>query len=52
MVTILEELQIEELRAEIERLRAALHEIVDLLSDGPGGPRRFTAINVARAALK
>jgi hypothetical protein len=38
--------------AEIERLREALRDILDLLSDGPGGPRRLDAIEVARKALE
>jgi hypothetical protein len=29
----------------------ALTDILDLLSDGPGGPRRLSAIEVARRAL-
>ena len=41
-----------ELRAENERLRAALTEAQDLLSDGPGGPRRITAMEVIRRVLE
>jgi hypothetical protein len=36
----------------IERLRATLEEVLDLLSDGPGGPRRLTAIKVIQAATR
>lgn len=42
----------DKLRTDNERLRTALLEIVDLLSDGPGGPRRLTAMEVARLALE
>jgi hypothetical protein len=36
----------------IEQLRQALRQILDLLSDGPGGPRRLTAMDVAHDALE
>ncbi len=39
-------------KAKIERLEAALREAQDLLSDGPGGPRRITALEVIHAALE
>jgi hypothetical protein len=42
----------EEAADEIERLRTTLTEALDLLSDGPGGPRRITAMKVISRALE
>lgn len=44
--------KVAEYRAKIERLTAALQEAQNLLSDGPGGPRRISAMEVIRRALE
>jgi hypothetical protein len=43
---------IKRFEAENAKLQAVLRDILALLSDGPGGPRRITAMKVAREALE
>ena len=40
------------LRAENERLRAGIKNALDLLADGPGGPRRLSAIKFLEELIK
>jgi hypothetical protein len=44
--------EIERLRAAYENCATRLRNALDLLSDGPGGPQRLTAIKVLEAALE
>jgi hypothetical protein len=38
--------EVDRLRAENERLRIGIKDALDLLSDGPGGPRRLSAMKL------